>query len=152
MIPYTYLIFNLGQIEILFQANICTLKKNGLSIPNVLQKKGFLIFLPKIIFACSMFNLSSWSSQRNPNKCVTKRVPWAQSLCVGFRKWPDNKLSPRNAIKVSRILCVAVLPARRLIAERGSCKWPLIWSWVTNMAISLWQEIINAGESCHFVI
>ena len=53
-IPYTYLVFQLGQIKIKGQADTClfsTTTKNCLSIINIWQKKGFLSFLPKINFA-----------------------------------------------------------------------------------------------------
>ena len=53
-IPYPYLIFQLEQIKILGQADTCFFSpKNGLSIPNIWQKKEFLSIPPKIIFALS---------------------------------------------------------------------------------------------------
>ena len=50
MFPCTYLIFYLGQFQILGEANTC-LFYVGLSIPIIWQKEGFLSYLPKLIFA-----------------------------------------------------------------------------------------------------
>jgi len=57
MFPYTYLIFHLGQFQILGEANTCLFfkKKIGLSIPFIWQKEGFPNFPPKIIFAQMLF-------------------------------------------------------------------------------------------------
>ena len=53
MFPYTYLIFHLGQFQILGEANTCLFSKKlfGLSIPTIWQNEGFQSFPPKIIFA-----------------------------------------------------------------------------------------------------
>ena len=57
MFPNTYLIFHLGQFQILGKTNTCLFSKIllGLSIPSIWQKEGFPSFPPKIIFAPKHF-------------------------------------------------------------------------------------------------
>ena len=69
MIPYTYLIFHLGQFQILGGANTCLFSKKlfGLSIPNIWQKEEFLSFPPEIIFAhiCSQERVAQSIGKRH---------------------------------------------------------------------------------------